>query len=263
MVLFGVFLLLGAFGGFLSGLLGIGGALIMIPLMLEVPPLFGLDRLNMQAVAGLSMLQVVFASLSGVLRHHKNQSFHGRLFVILAACMSAASLIGAVLSKWMPETALMLVFGIMLIGAACMLFMPSPGESSITPQNGGQLPFHRGLAALIGTGVGLMAGMVGAGGGFLIVPLMIYGLHIPIRITVGTSLGVVLAGGAAGAIGKIMTGQVLWLPAIGLILGSVVMAQAGAIISHKTSTKALRLMLVVIVLLSGIQIWRDIILRLI
>ena len=262
MLTFAVFLFLGAVGGFLSGLLGVGGALIMIPLMLEAPPWFGLPPLSMQHVAGLSMVQVVFASISGVLRHHRNRCFHGPLFILLAVCMSGAALVGAVVSKWMPDTALLLAFGIMLIAAGSMLFIPVRGETETAPVGCINVEFNRFAAIGIGLGVGLVGGMVGAGGGFLLVPLMLYILHIPLRVTVGTSLGVVLAGGIAGGIGKIVTGQVLWFPAIGLILGSIVMAQAGAIVSHKTPARALRYLLIGVVIVSGIRIWRDIFLRL-
>lgn len=257
-----VFLCLGAFGGFLSGLLGVGGALIMIPLMLEGPPWFGLPRLSMQDVSGLSMIQVVFASISGVLRHRRHRNFHGPLFVLLASCMSCAAFAGAIISKWMPETGLLIAFGIMLVVAGGMLFTPVRGENTHIPQTGEPIAFNRHLAAAIGIGVGLVGGMVGAGGGFLLVPLMLYLLHIPLRITVGTSLGVVLVGGIAGGIGKVLTGQVLWVPASALILGSIFMAQAGAIVSHKTPSRVLRFMLVGIVMISGFRIWRSILLQL-
>ena len=257
---FAVFLVLGALGGFLSGLLGIGGALVMIPLMLEAPPLLGLPRLTMQEVSGLSMLQVFFAAVSGVIRHRKNRCVHVSLLTVLGTCMAVASLLGAVVSRFVYETALMTVFGAMCLGAVAMMLFPAPP----TRETGGasdRVPFRKGAAASMGFGVGLLAGMVGAGGGFLLVPLMIYGLRISVKVTVGTSLGVVLIGSATGAIGKIATGQVVWIPAVGLIAGSVVMAQIGAMVSHKLSARTLRMLLLGILALSCAQIWREILLR--
>ena len=66
-------LFLGLGGGFLSGLLGLGGAIFMIPLLLYVPPLLGVGQLDMKQVAAVSMVQVLSASLSGVIVHHKNR----------------------------------------------------------------------------------------------------------------------------------------------------------------------------------------------
>ena len=257
---FVIFFLLGSVGGFLSGLLGIGGALIMIPLMLETPPLLGLERLSMQEVSGLSMLQVIFASVSGVIRHRKNRFVHVQLLIVLGLCMAIASLVGAVVSRFMPETALMTVFGAMCIGASVMMVFPAPRQCE--PDEACDLvPFRKSAAVATGIGVGLVAGMVGAGGGFLLIPLMIYGLRISVKVTVGTSLGVVLIGGLAGGLGKIATGQVVWIPALGLILGSIVMAQAGAMASKKLSARCLRILLLIVLLLSSVQIWREILLR--
>ncbi|HDT12638.1 MAG TPA: sulfite exporter TauE/SafE family protein, partial [Candidatus Marinimicrobia bacterium] len=63
-------------GGFLSGFLGLGGAVVIIPLMLTVPPLFGFDSLTLKTVAGLSMIQVFSASLSSLIIHKRNMFIH-------------------------------------------------------------------------------------------------------------------------------------------------------------------------------------------
>jgi uncharacterized membrane protein YfcA len=63
----------GSGGGFLSGLLGLGGAIFMIPLLLYVPPLLGVGHLDMKQIAAVSTVQVLFACLSGVIVHNKNR----------------------------------------------------------------------------------------------------------------------------------------------------------------------------------------------
>ncbi len=87
-------------GGFLSGLLGLGGAVIMIPLMLTVPPLFGLDRLEMKTVAGLSMVQVLASAVSGIIIHKKNNFVHTGILVRIGVAMGICSLIGSYASKY-------------------------------------------------------------------------------------------------------------------------------------------------------------------
>ncbi len=257
-----VYFALGAIGGFLSGLLGIGGALIMIPLMLTVPPLAGLPPLTMQTVSGLSMVQVMFASISGVILHHKHRCVNLRLLWIVGACMFAASLIGAMASRVVPETTLMIVFGAMLILAGVMMMFPVPQAASMQAGPAADIQFSAGRAVLAGLGVGMVAGLVGAGGGFVLIPLLIYGLHIPVKATIGTSLGIVLIGSAAGTIGKAVTNQVHWPAAAALVVGSIVFAQFGARVSQRTPAKALRYLLALIVLVSSFQIWRAILLRL-
>lgn len=248
-----VYFILGSAGGFLSGLLGVGGALVMIPMMLTIPPLFGLEPLTMQAVAGLSMIQVVFASISGVLQHRKNHFVHMRLLWIVGLCMFAASLTGAVASQYVCETTMLVLFGVMLLIGTVMMAFPSPRHLSAFAE-GDEVRFNPYLAAGIGLGVGLVAGMIGAGGGFVIVPMMIYVLRIPVKVAIGTSLGVVLIGSLAGGAGKIFTGQVAWLPATALILGAIALARYGAIVSKKVTSRMLRYLLLIVLLASCVQI---------
>ena len=77
----GTLLGLGLGGGFLSGLLCLGGAIFMIPLLLYVPPLLGVDEFDMKQVAAISMVQVLSASLTGVIVHHKNK-FASKLLLL-------------------------------------------------------------------------------------------------------------------------------------------------------------------------------------
>ena len=76
-------LALGLGGGFLSGLLGLGGAIFMIPLLLYVPPLLGVGQFDMKIVATLSMVQVLSASLTGVQAHNQNKFVSKQLLIVM------------------------------------------------------------------------------------------------------------------------------------------------------------------------------------
>jgi len=91
-------LLLGLGRGFLSGLLGLGGAIFMIPLLLYVPPLLGVGHLDMKQVAAISMVQVLFAPLSGVIVHHKNR-FVSKSLLYMGVSNAAGNLTGSIFSK--------------------------------------------------------------------------------------------------------------------------------------------------------------------
>jgi hypothetical protein len=248
-----VFLLLGSIGGFLSGMLGVGGAIIMIPLMLYVPQLFGLEALGMKTVAALSMVQVLFASLSGLIRHRINRLVDLPLMLYLGIPFALAANIGAVLSKYATGTLLLVIFGMMTIFAFVMMMFPIKKEEIDK-----RAAFSKPIAVMIGLIIGFLAGMVGAGGGFIIIPLMIYILKMPVKLTIGTSLGVIFIGSLMGALGKIFTGQVVWLPALALIISSIPSAQIGASLSGKTADKKLRILLILIILASALRVWYDI-----
>ncbi len=259
MGMFNVLLTLGVMGGFLSGLLGLGGAIIMIPLMLTVPKLLGVGALSMKAVAGLSMIQVVFASLSAVVRHRKNKFVSMKLIYTLGTAMAIGSGAGSTMSKYMSNDVLMIAFGFIAVVAALMMFIPTRTEDSVSISDPDDIRFNRPLAVVLGLVIGGLAGMVGAGGGFILIPVMIYVLRIPIRVTIGTSLGVVLIGAVIGALGKMVTGQVDWLLALALIISSVPSAQLGSYVSKRTPALVLKYSLTVLIILTSVEIWYKII----
>jgi len=260
MSMFMVLLVLGTFGGFLSGLLGLGGAIIMIPLMLTVPKMLGVGALSMKAVAGLSMIQVVFASLSGVLRHRKNKFVSMKLLLTLGVAVAVGSGFGSTVSKYMSNQSLMIAFGIIAVVAAIMMFIP-PKEENEDITDPDSIEFNKLVAAVLGFVIGTLAGMVGAGGGFVLVPVMIYVLKIPLRVTIGTSLGIVFIGAIMGAIGKMATGQVDWMLALALILSSIPSAQLGSMASKRTPALVLRYSLMLVIVFTSAEIWYKIFAR--
>jgi uncharacterized membrane protein YfcA len=97
--------------------------------------------------------------------------------------------------------------------------------------------------------------MVGAGGAFMYIPVMIYLLNIPTRITIGSMLGIVFMSAVMGTVGKITTGQVIWPYAIALVAGAVPGAQIGGRLSKRVNTKILRYAIAGIVVITGLKMW--------
>src|SRR5512144_852306 len=104
---------LGLCGATVSGMLGVGGAIVMIPLLLYVPPLLGVGVLAMRAVAGITMVQVFAAAVSGVVAHRRHRAVNYRVTWIGGLALSAGTLVGALLSSLVPSTGLLLVFALM------------------------------------------------------------------------------------------------------------------------------------------------------
>jgi uncharacterized membrane protein YfcA len=121
--------------------------------------------------------------------------------------------------------------------------------------------FNRPLAALVALGVGLAAGLIGAGGAFLLVPMLLVVVGIPIRVTIGSSLAITAVSALTGFAGKLATGQVPWLPAVMVVLGAVPGAQLGAWLSRRLSGRRLKQTLFVVVLLTSIRVWWDLLSR--
>ncbi len=244
---------LGLGGGFLSGLLGLGGAIFMIPLLLYVPPLLGVGLLDMKEVAAVSMVQVLSASLSGLIVHNKNRFVSKSILLYMGLCNAVGNLAGSLLSKNTKSTFLLAVFATMAVIAAIVMFIPrrEQGEN-ILPED---VKYNKLHASLISLAIGTFGGMVGAPGAFIYIPAMIYFLNIPTRIVIGSTLGVVFMGALTGTIGKMATGQIIWPYAIALVIGTVPGAQIGGNISKKVNTKHLRMIIAIIIAITGLRMW--------
>jgi uncharacterized membrane protein YfcA len=247
--LLGLLIALAFAGAFLAGLVGVGGAIVMIPLLLYVPPLAGLTALDIKTVAGITMVQVAAAALTGLVGHF--EGIDRRLFVALAPAMVVASFGGAFVSKYLDPVVLEAVFAGMATIAAVMTLTlrgrTAPEEERVA--------VNRPIALAVGSGVGFVAGLVGAGGAFFLIPVMLYGMRVPVRVTVGTSLAVVAASAAAGLAGKVATGQVDWLLAMGLVVGAMPGARLGSWVSRRTRTDRLVVVLGIAIGLVAIRMW--------
>lgn len=119
-----VLVALGAAGAFVAGLLGVGGALVMIPLLLYVPPALGVGVLDVKAVAAVTMVQVFMAALSGVVAHRRYKAVDRDLAWVGGAAMAVGSFAGALGSKYVGDRWLLMVFALMVTAAAPLLVLP-------------------------------------------------------------------------------------------------------------------------------------------
>jgi len=244
---------LGAGGAFVAGLTGVGGAIIMIPLLLYVPPWLGTGSLAMHQVSAITMVQVFAAAASGLAGHLREGFVDRRLATTLGAGMMVGSLAGAIASRWVPGPSLQAVFATMAAVGAIMMFIKPPAVSDAEGRAWKSLTGFT-LALL----VGLLAGAAGAGGAFLMMPLMLHLLRIPPRIAVGSSLAIALAGASMGLVGKLATHQVDGWPALALVAGALPAAQLGAGASRRLNTGQLRTILAVIIAAVAVKMWIEV-----
>lgn len=248
-----VLLVLGAVGAFVSGLIGVGGAIVMIPLLLYVPPLLGVAALDIKHVAAVTMVQVFVAAASGMIAHGRHHAVNRRLALVGGGAMAAGSLVGAVASKYVPERWLLLVFATMVTVAIVLMLLPEPVPDVTAPADVKE--YSAALTALTAGGVGIVAGLVGAGGAFLLVPLLLVVVGVPIRVSIGSSLAITAVAATAGVIGKAVTGQIAVPPALVVAASALPGAQLGAAASRRLSGRALKRALLVVTVLTGIRVW--------
>ena len=232
-------LAVGGVTGFLSGLLGVGGGFILIPLL----TLIGVP---VHMAVGTSMAFILCASLAGVVQHVRQGSID--LLVASTISIPAATMayVSAHLSGNLPPWVLHLSFGTLLCAVLgffrfwplkqlARTAMEMPGTSSppyVFPRHRlvADVPYtyHVNviLAVLSGLGTGVVTGFFGVGGGFVLVPTLVLILHIPLSVTIGTSLAVIIPPALIGTMTHWRLGHVnvgLWclLAASGMVASQV------------------------------------------
>jgi uncharacterized protein len=237
---------LGLCTGFLAGLLGIGGGMIMVPFLTYFLSARGVSPdLSVKMAIATSMATIIFTSVSSVRAHHKKKTVRWDLVKGLAPGIVVGSLIGSLgIFAFVKGTALALFFAVFVGFSATQMFLdkkPAPSR---------QVPGFQGLLGAGGL-IGLLSGLVGAGGGFISVPFMAW-CNVAIHNAVATSAALGFPIALANVVGYIVSGQdvqnlpaysfgYLWLPALVVIaLCSVIMAPVGAATAHKLPVKQLK-----------------------
>jgi len=245
--------LVGAAVGFLSGLLGIGGGIVMFPLLLYVPPLLGFSGIDVKSITGLTMIQGFFSALTAMFYYNKNALVNKSLVLTLGFSLFLSSLTGALVSKKIPDGPLLMVFATLALIAAVMMLIPrSYLQDDLTEEH---VVFNKSTAIVIGIVLGFSIGLVGQGGAFILIPTMLYVLKIPLRVALGSTLAIGLFSSSAGLVGKIATSQVPFLMALPLLVGAIPAARFGSIVGKKTNTQFLRWLLAAIIFATAVKVW--------
>src|SRR6184192_935612 len=187
----------GLVASFLSGLLGIGGGLVLTPLLLYLPPVVGGAAIPVKIVTGLTIVQAISGSVLGTLRHRAYGNVSSRLVWLMGPPSAVASLVGAFVSRDTPDSVILLVFAALAFAGGVMLLLP------VTPRDerAEDIRADPKRAIPIALVLGFFGGMVGIGGIAFIIAALVYLLHVPPRVAIGTSLAVGLFAATAAFIG--------------------------------------------------------------
>ncbi|SDE37484.1 sulfite exporter TauE/SafE family protein [Desulfuromonas thiophila] len=206
LLLFG---LLGSLAGLLAGLLGIGGGIILVPLFLWVfNALNYAPELVVHLAFGTSLCVILPSALGSALGHRQRGNLELQQVRPLALGGLIGALLGAALAVRLPAAGLKGAFGLMQMLAALQMLL-----GSARPRPAGMGSAASGPLLAIGCGGGLFAAFFGAGGGFVLVPLMLLVLRMPIHLAVGNSSALIVVSALFGTLSYLYHGwQVAGLP---------------------------------------------------
>jgi len=260
-----IFILLGAGAGtgFASGLLGIGGGSIMVPISywlimaMDVSP-----DIAIRIAFGTSLLVILPTAISGSWRHNKKKAVRWKTAWILGSSALAGALVGATLAARLPCEILETGFGGLVLAIAVWMGLgirPKLRREDEGPRE------NYGIVAACGFPIGMVTGLTGLGGGVLIVPLLVLALNFSMHVAVGTSVASIILASLGGIAGYIVNGLgVPGLPAysIGYInlpiwlclaATSIPMAQLGARAAHALPAKPLKYIFIAFMVYAGLK----------
>lgn len=228
----------------------------MAPLLLYVPSLFGLEPFSMRVVAGLTIVQGLLSCLFGGLTHRKFAFVSDKLSVYMGGSIFFAALVGGAAARYIPNEILLFIFACLAFVAALLMFTPVKNDTEYPDASG--IDFCKTRAVTTATGVGLLGGLVGQGGSFILIPLMTAYVKIPTRIAIGSNLAIVFLSSLAAFIGKAITGQIEWILAIPIVLTVIPSASVGGHVSRKVPVQWLRKLLAILIGLAAARVWASV-----
>ena len=221
----GTGVIIGLGGGFMGGLLGVGGGVIMIPLMTR------LAGLTQHQAHGTSLVAIAFSALLGSITYAVHGNADWRVSVLVAATAIVTARFGARAAHSLPERKLKKAFGLFLAFVSLSLLV-----KGYIPMPGSILPLWARIVIFlaIGAGTGFLSGMMGVGGGSLMVPPMVIMAGMSQHLAQGTSLLAMIPASMVGAmthyrLGNVDTG-IAWGLAAGALAGGYLGATAAGVL---------------------------------
>lgn len=232
------FLLIGVVGGTTSGFFGIGGGIVMIPLLVYFA------GVELKAATAMSMVQIVFSSISGTLFNYFQKTINFKYSAYFGLSAAVFSFLGSYLTKYIPNLAIKIIYLFAVTASIILFFLRRKIEEKKLA--GSEIKFYEIMP--VGAAAGFTAGILGVGGGFLFVPALLFFCSLPMKIAVGTSLGAIIFVSIPGVIGKAISVDFDVVLAIVIGIGAVGGSKLGTYLNRKVNSKIIRIFFALLLL---------------
>ena len=245
--------------GVLSGMFGIGGGGMIVPLLHMA---FGLPML---AAASTSLLTIAPTGISGSIKHIRQKTVSLKAALVIGGFGAIASVCSSLVSGSLPEAAVVLItvtvilFSVGMMVRTILKDKKNSGEELDQQGSQAQTTSEKNkdttfvLPMIIGLIAGGIAGIVGVGGGFIIVPFCVAYLGFSLKKAAGTSLGAIAIIAIPGIISHALLGHIWWLHGLAIIIGTVPGALIGAWLIARLPERPMRLAFAVLLAIIGVM----------
>jgi len=259
MTLFILYLIIGAFAGTLSGLFGIGGGVVVVPLLASIYEKIGFPHdMIMHFASGTSLAVMIITTSASLRAHAKVGNQIWPIFKLILPGLAVGVVAGAIIADVLHSHILRLLFGSLLLIVAMRAFFAREVEAAE------RLP-ARWIITLSSFGMGTISGMLGVGGGTVLVPFLMYcNVSIRVAVAISTAAGVLIA--LVGSVAYMITGAneihvlhwttgfIYWPAFFGIALVSPIFATIGASWSNRLPVDMLRKLFAFFILLAAIKL---------
>ncbi len=240
-----IFIGVGCAVGFLAGFFGVGGGILMVPVLVFSYEGSGVSSSVLTHIAfGTSLFAIIFASFTSAYQHGKQGNIDWRSVWMLGIFSAATALATTKLAAWLSGKQLRVVFGVLVMAAAIKMLT----ESEAQAQKKLELLSRPSILGLIGVGLaaGVVASLAGVGGGIVTIPMMYYLLNMPLKLAIGTSSATIVITALFSVVGYILNGMgrtdlpewslgfVDLQRGAALAIGTILIARVGAYVSFRT-----------------------------
>jgi uncharacterized protein len=250
----------GLLTGFSSGLLGVGGAFIMVPVQFWMLKWMGVDpTIAVRVSFGTSLLVVLPTTISSAITHHRNGAVRWKAGAVLGITGASTAFFGAYVASQLSDRVLTTIFGVASISLAIRMLIIKASDVNRSHVDGiGRLIFW-------GVMFGFVAGIIGVGGGGLMIPVMVNFMGFGVHEAVGTSAALMIFTALGGSVSYLVnglgveglpaysTGYLNWLQFSLLAVSSIPMAVVGAKAAHVLSSDRLRIVFAIVLMIIGMK----------
>jgi uncharacterized membrane protein YfcA len=258
-----IFVGLGCVVGFLAGMFGIGGGLLIVPLLVFSYSYSGVSpSIQTHLAIGTSLFTIIFTSLMSSFQHYKQKNIYWPAVFAIGLSSALTAFGTARLAAGLSGKHLRIVFAFVVIIAGIRMLIESEAESHK------KLEFlsKPGTFSLIGIGLvsGIVSALAGVGGGVITIPMMYYFLRMPLKLTIGTSSATVIITAFFSVVGYTLSGMghpdlpewslgfVDLQRGIAILIGTIFLARIGAYVSFRTHPYRLRILFALFIILLSI-----------